>query len=78
MTNIYNCFYRYLLEGKYWLEAVFVVQDATTKEYVGFVMSWLPKLGTKVGQLHWLCVKRGHRGKGIATCLVDQVMCFFK
>uniref|UniRef100_A0A7M5WSU5 N-acetyltransferase domain-containing protein n=1 Tax=Clytia hemisphaerica TaxID=252671 RepID=A0A7M5WSU5_9CNID len=69
---------KYLVDGKYWREGVFIIQDTNTKEYVDYIMSWLPKLDVKVGQLHWLCVKPGHRDKGIATCLINQVLCFFK
>ena len=48
------------------------------KENIGFVMSWLPNPDEHLGQLHWLCVKPGHQGKGIGRYLVGKVLTYFR
>ena len=63
---------------KYQANGIFIVFHRASRENVGFIMSWLPNPSECVGQLHWLCVKPGHQGKGIGRYLVDRVLVYFK
>ena len=64
--------------GKYQNRGIFIIQHQESKENIGFVMSWLPNPNERLGQLHWLCVKPGHQGKGIGRYLVSKVLRFFR